>query len=78
MADALDKMRITVWDMISVENTLRVNGNIRTLKDEKACVHRSNTVTPQQTTKPKRGLEGTIIKAANAGWKDGNQHIKSK
>jgi hypothetical protein len=97
MADALDKMRFTVWDMISVDEYFEAKSNteyherynnlrkrlekqsheqvdlietrfIRTY--EEAMDHFLDT--------QKRGLEGTIIKAANAGWKDGKPTYQIK
>lgn len=97
MADALDKLRFTVWDMITVDeyfaaksdteyheryNTLRKRLEnqshdqvdlietrfIRTY--EEAMEHFLDTQS--------RGLEGTIIKQASAGWKDGKPTYQIK
>jgi DNA ligase-1 len=99
MADALDKMRITVWDMISVdeyfegksvtEYHIRYN-SLRKMVENKACVQvqvdliETRFITTYEEAMDhfldtqKRGLEGTIIKAANAGWKDGKPTYQIK
>ena len=97
MADALSKLRFTVWDMITVDeyfaaksdteyheryNTLRKrlenqsHGQVDLIETrfirtyEEAMEHFLDT--------QKRGLEGTIIKQASAGWKDGKPTYQIK
>lgn len=95
--EALDKMRFTVWDMITVDEyfaaesstpyILRFNA-LETALSTHNLVQVEVVETRYITTyaeaiehfldAQKRGLEGTIIKASEAGWKDGKPTYQIK
>ncbi len=95
--EALDKMRFTVWDMITVDEYFAAESNtpyITRFKSLEATLSSHNLVqvevveTRYITTyaeaiehfldAQKRGLEGTIIKSSEAGWKDGKPTYQIK
>lgn len=95
--DALNAMRFTVWDMISVEEYFEANSNTpysNRFKELKVALssHNLENVSVVETKyittyaeaiehfldTQKRGLEGTIIKSSEAGWKDGKPTYQIK
>jgi ATP-dependent DNA ligase len=95
--EALDKMRFTVWDKITVEEYFAAESStpyIERFKALEQALSSHNLVqvevveTRYITTyaeaiehfldAQKRGLEGTIIKSSEAGWKDGKPTYQIK
>jgi len=96
-ADALNAMRFTVWDKITVEEYFEANSDtpysVRFKNLELALSsHNLENVSVVETRyiktyaeaiehfldTQKRGLEGTIIKSSEAGWKDGKPTYQIK
>lgn len=94
---ALNAMRFTVWDMISVEEYFEAESNTSYAERFKALElalssHNLENVSIVETRYittyaeaiehfldiQKRGLEGTIIKSSEAGWKDGKPTYQIK
>jgi DNA ligase-1 len=95
--EALQKMRFTVWDMITVDEYYNAKSDrpykerfiqLQNLINEKAPTMVDIVETRFVTTFEEamehfldaqaRGLEGTIIKAVNEGWKDGKPTYQIK
>lgn len=95
--ETLNKMRFTVWDMISVEEYFEAKSDIEyhirfnSLKDtleshrlqnveliENKFIRTYEEAMEHFLDTQKRGLEGTIIKQASAGWKDGKPTYQIK
>ncbi len=95
--DALNAMRFTVWDKITVEEYFEANSDtpysVRFKNLELALSsHNLGNVSVIETRyiktyaeaiehfldTQKRGLEGTIIKSSEAGWKDGKPSTQVK
>jgi ATP-dependent DNA ligase len=95
--EALDKMRFTVWDKISVEEYFEASSDMTYAERFTTLVHDLKNHNLKQvevvetryiTTyaeaiehfldAQKRGLEGTIIKSSEAGWKDGKPTYQIK
>lgn len=95
--EALDKMRFTVWDKITVEEYFEAESSTPYIERFKALEETLSTHNLVQvevvetryiTTyaeaiehfldAQKRGLEGTIIKSSEAGWKDGKPTYQIK
>lgn len=94
---ALNTMRFTVWDMISVDEYFEATSNIpydKRFNDLKSyLINRNLTQVEVVETRyiktygeaiehfldaQTRGLEGTIIKSSEAGWKDGKPTYQIK
>lgn len=95
--DALNAMRFTVWDQISVEEYFEANSSVpysfrfkkleltlSNLNLENVSVVETKYITSYEQAMEhfldtqKRGLEGTIIKSSEAGWKDGKPTYQIK
>lgn len=95
--ETLNKMRFTVWDMISVEEYFEAKSDteyhirFNTLKDtleshrlenveliENKFIRTYEEAMEHFLQTQKDGLEGTIIKQASAGWKDGKPTYQIK
>ena len=95
--EALDAMRFTVWDKISVDEYFETNSNTPYIErfkglEETLASHNLVQVEVVETRyittyteaidhfldAQKRGLEGTIIKSSEAGWKDGKPTYQIK
>lgn len=95
--DALNAIRFTVWDMISVEEYFQAESKTpyierfkalelalssRNLKNVDVVETRYITTYAEAIEHfldaQKRGLEGTIIKSSEAGWKDGKPTYQIK
>lgn len=95
--EALDKMRFTVWDKITVEEYFdaksdvpyanrftNLEHNLRNHKLEQVEVVETRYIKTYAEAiehfldAQKRGLEGTIIKSSEAGWKDGKPTYQIK
>lgn len=94
---ALNAIRFTVWDMISVEEYFEAESNTPYIERFKSLelalsshnLENVNVVETRYITTyaeaiehfleaQKRGLEGTIIKSSEAGWKDGKPTYQIK
>jgi len=97
LAEAMDKMRFTVWDMISVDEYFEFKSDTEYHERFNALRKRLEYQSHEQVDlietrfirtyeeamehfmdTQNRGLEGTIIKQASAGWKDGKPTYQIK